>query len=175
MTTLHIIPIEEQLLTISYSFNATRFGKVLIASTSKGVCYIAFADGDEKEAFAELEKQFPNAVYGIIRDEFQQNALHIFEEQDTQPVTLHVKGTPFQLAVWKKLLEIPAGNVLSYAALAGDVKFARAVGTAVAANPVAYLIPCHRVVKSNGETGNYHWGSDRKAAIIHWEATNKNN
>lgn len=161
MKTINIIPIEELPLNISYSFNNTRFGKVLIASTEKGICYMAFAD-DESTAFAELQLHFPDAMFMNI-------------QQDDIPdgsMTLHVKGTPYQLAIWKKLLAIPEGTVVSYAQLAGDVKYARAAGTAVAANPVAYLIPCHRVIKANGETGNYHWGPERKAAILHWERKN---
>ncbi|GAA3933012.1 methylated-DNA--[protein]-cysteine S-methyltransferase [Chitinophaga oryziterrae] len=168
MKTISIIPVEEDNLTISYSFANTRFGKVLIAATETGICYMAFADETENEAFALLHNQFPDAVYGNIKDDLQQAALRILEGESAD-ITLHVKCTPFQLAIWKKLINLPAGKVLSYTALAGDVKLARAVGTAVAANPVAYLIPCHRVIKSNGEVGNYHWGSDRKAAMIKWE------
>jgi AraC family transcriptional regulator of adaptative response/methylated-DNA-[protein]-cysteine methyltransferase len=168
MKTISIIPIEEENLTISYSFANTRFGKVLIAATATGICYMAFADETENEALALLHNMFPDAVYGNMKDDFQQDALRIFEGEPVS-ITLHVKCTPFQLAIWKKLINLPEGKVLSYAELAGDVKLARAVGTAVAANPVAYLIPCHRVIKSNGEVGNYHWGSERKAALIKWE------
>jgi AraC family transcriptional regulator of adaptative response/methylated-DNA-[protein]-cysteine methyltransferase len=170
MKTISILPIEEENLTISYSFAATRFGKVLIAATTTGVCYLAFADEDEKTALATLQSMFPDAIYGNVKDDLQQEALHAFEDESVS-FTLHVKCTPFQLNIWKKLIAVPAGEVLSYAQLAGSTKLARAVGTAVAANPVAYLIPCHRIIKSNGEVGNYHWGSERKAAIIKWEIT----
>lgn len=163
MKTINIIPIVAQPTAISYSFNNTRFGRVLIASTEKGICYIAFAD-DESAALVELQQHFPDVILGSMQQE------NVFDESVS--LTLHLKGTPYQLAIWKKLLEIPEGTVVSYTELAGDVRYARAAGTAVAANPVAFLIPCHRVVKANGEIGNYHWGAERKAAIIQWERKN---
>jgi AraC family transcriptional regulator of adaptative response/methylated-DNA-[protein]-cysteine methyltransferase len=168
MKTFSIIPIEEENLTISYSFANTRFGRVLIAATATGICYMAFADETENEALALLQSMFPDAVCGNIKNDLLQDALRVFEGESAA-LTLHVKCTPFQLAIWKKLISLPAGKGLSYAELAGNVKLARAVGTAVAANPVAWLIPCHRIIKSNGEVGNYHWGSERKAAMIEWE------
>lgn len=162
-------------LHISYSFADTSFGKIIIASTGKGICYMAFIDDDEESAFHVLQRQFPKADYHETIDSIQQNALSIFtyKWKDLQEIKLHLKGTPFQLKVWEALLKIPEGGLTTYAQLAatsGAVNAARAVGTSVGSNPVAFLIPCHRVIKSTGKIGEYHWGSTRKAAIIGWEA-----
>ena len=105
----------------------------------------------------------------------QQNALQFFsgDWRDLQKIKLHLKGTPFQLKVWQSLLKIPVGNISTYASIAENIlspKAARAVGTAIGANPVAFLIPCHRVIKSSGIIGEYHWGSNRKVAMLGWEA-----
>lgn len=165
-------------LNINFSFAESPFGKLIVASTTKGICYMAFAD-NEHQAFVDLQMQFPNAKYKQMVDMIQQNALYIFTQDwsKLKQIKLHLKGTPFQLKVWETLLKVPMGNLTSYATLAGDIdkeKASRAVGSAVGANPVAFLIPCHRVIKSTGEFGQYHWGSNRKAAIIGWEAAQLN-
>lgn len=162
-------------LNINYSFAQSPFGTVLIASTSKGICHMAFADEGNDVAFTDLKSKFPNARYRQFTDDIQQNALFIFTQDwsKLQHVKLHLKGTPFQLKVWEALLKVPAGGLTTYSRLAGLVESPqahRAVGTAVGQNPVAYLIPCHRVIRSTGETGDYHWGSSRKSAILGWEA-----
>ena len=105
----------------------------------------------------------------------QQEALKMFREDwsDLSRIKLHLKGTPFQIKVWNALLQIPSGALKSYAHIAGEIgdpNASRAVGTAIGSNPVAYLIPCHRVITSSGQPGGYHWGIDRKSAIIGWEA-----
>jgi AraC family transcriptional regulator of adaptative response/methylated-DNA-[protein]-cysteine methyltransferase len=92
---------------------------------------------------------------------------------DLDKIKLHLKGTPFQIKVWNALLQIPVGSLKSYLEIAneiGDPKASRAVGTAIGNNPIAYIIPCHRVITSSGNLGGYHWGIDRKSAIIGWEA-----
>lgn len=161
-------------LSINYSFELTPFGEIIIASTSKGVCHMAFV-GDHTEAFTELQAQFPNADINLATDGIQQNALKIFGEDWSrlEEIKLHLKGTPFQLKVWETLLKIPAGKLSTYGSLAAGLQqpnASRAVGSAVGANPVAFLIPCHRVIRSTGEFGEYHWGSARKTAMIGWEA-----
>ncbi len=161
-------------LSINYSYATTPFGNILTASTEKGICYMAFAD-DEALALAELKNLFPNASYRQITDLHQQNALHIFhhDRSQLQEVKLHLKGTPFQIKVWEALLKVPQGDLTTYGRLAEVIRNPgayRAVGTAVAQNPVAYLIPCHRVIQSAGTIGQYHWGSARKTAMIGWEA-----
>ncbi len=161
-------------LTINYSYAETPFGMVLIASTFKGLCHIAFADDDEK-ALYELKSRFPNAHYHQRVDQSQLNALMIFTNDWSQvsKIKLHLKGTDFQLKVWEALLKIPQGKLATYGSVAKTIdkpKAARAVGTAIGSNPIAFLIPCHRVIQSSGKIGGYMWGSTRKTAIIGWEA-----
>ena len=164
-----------QALHINYSFAETPFGRVMVASTDKGICHLAFVDEGEEEAFGFLIQLFPNAVYERCLDQKQQDALLVFNQDWSKPdeIKLHLKGTSFQLKVWETLLKIPAGGLTTYADLAtksGYEGACRAVGTAIGRNPVAFLIPCHRVIKSTGDIGNYHWGEVRKNVIIGWEA-----
>lgn len=165
-------------LIINYDFTITPFGKLLIASTPKGVCEMAFAD-DETKAFAELQQQFPQARFIQQKDELQQSALYIFKQNWNEPkeVKLHLKGTPFQLKVWETLLKVPKGNFTTYGKIAqaiGNPNASRAVGSAIGNNPIAFLIPCHRVIQSTGNFGQYHWGQVRKSAILGWEAAQVN-
>lgn len=165
-------------LHINYSFAESHFGDIIVASTTKGICYMAFAD-DKQAAFDELRTKFPNATYTQFADRLQQEAMFIFREDWSalSTIKLHLKGTPFQLKVWDALLKIPVGGLSTYAGVAANIQSptaSRAVGSAVADNPVAFLIPCHRVIKSTGETGQYHWGPARKSAIIGWEAAKIN-
>lgn len=162
-------------LKINYSFAESPFGTILVASTTKGICYMAFADGDLDEALAELKRKFPNAHYNQFLDAIQQNALFIFSQDWSKlsNIKLHLKGTQFQLKVWETLLKVPIGGLTTYGNLASELQnpnASRAVGSAVGDNPVAFLIPCHRVIRSTGQTGQYHWGSGRKTAMLGWEA-----
>ncbi|WPV02122.1 methylated-DNA--[protein]-cysteine S-methyltransferase [Mucilaginibacter sp. cycad4] len=163
-------------LNINYSFADSPFGKVIVASTDKGVCHLAFADEGTEPALTQLKTIFPNARYSQLVDMSQQNALFVFSQDWSKldEIKLHLKGTDFQIKVWEALLSVPAGGLTTYADLAkkaGHVGASRAVGTAIGNNPVAFLIPCHRVIKSTGELGQYHWGAIRKNAIIGWEAS----
>ena len=165
-------------LNINYSFADTPFGKIIAASTDKGVCHMAFVDEGERRAFDHLRSIFPNAKYVLSPDTKQQHALSVFDRDwnRLEEIKLHLKGTEFQLKVWETLLKIPAGGLATYADLATKSGYngaCRAVGTAVGKKPVAVLIPCHRVIKATGEPGNYHWGEMRKNAIIAWEAAHK--
>lgn len=165
-------------LNINYSFADTPFGKIIAASTDKGVCHMAFVDEGERRAFDHLRSIFPNAKYVLSPDTKQQHALSVFDRDwnRLEEIKLHLKGTEFQLKVWETLLKIPAGGLATYADLATKSGYngaCRAVGTAVGKNPVAFLIPCHRVIKATGEPGNYHWGEMRKNVIIGWEAAHK--
>jgi AraC family transcriptional regulator, regulatory protein of adaptative response / methylated-DNA-[protein]-cysteine methyltransferase len=165
-------------LQINYSFAETPFGNIIVASTIKGICHLAFAE-NEKDALQQLELQFPNAQYRQVVDTIQQNALFIFTQdwKDLSKIKLHLKGTPFQIKVWEALLKIPMGDVSTYSGIANTINnpnASRAVGTAIGDNPVAFLIPCHRVIRSTGDFGQYHWGSVRKTAMIGWEAAKIN-
>jgi len=161
-------------LSINYSFAETPFGNILVASTHKGICHIAFAD-DEQQALAALQKRLPNAWLRQMVDLAQQNVLYIFTHDWSKldQVKLHLKGTEFQLKVWETLLKIPIGRVATYGNVAKQIQrpnACRAVGSAIGDNPVAFLIPCHRIIQSTGVFGNYHWGSTRKTAMLGWEA-----
>ncbi len=183
-------------LEINYSFAESPFGNILVASTSKGICYMAFVDEPagnavkveivngriseaspdrEVAALADLRTHFPNARLRQMTDLIQQNALNIFTRDwsQLQQIRLHLKGTEFQLKVWEALLKIPMGGLSTYKSIAGQLgnpNASRAVGSAVGDNPVAFIIPCHRVIQSEGSFGQYHWGTTRKTAIIGWEA-----
>lgn len=162
-------------LQINYSFAETPFGDILIASTAKGICHISFAK-KQKEELEILRNRFPNASFIQKTDMMQQNALQVFKNDwtDLSKIKLHLKATPFQIKVWEALLKIPFASVSTYASIAQEInspKASRAVGTAIGSNPVAFLIPCHRVIRSTGIIGDYHWGSARKTAIIGWEAS----
>ena len=161
-------------LIINYSYHATSFGNLLVASTIKGICYMAFAD-DETLAFQELRSQFPKAKFNEYYDQIQKSSLNIFNQNwnKTDEIKLHLKGTPFQLKVWETLLKIPKGNFTTYGTIAkqiGNPNASRAVGSAIGDNPIAFLIPCHRVIQSTGNFGQYHWGNTRKIALLGWEA-----
>jgi AraC family transcriptional regulator, regulatory protein of adaptative response / methylated-DNA-[protein]-cysteine methyltransferase len=162
-------------LHIYYSYAETIFGDILIASTEKGICHISFSKEGLDPAGGDIRKRFPAASLEQKTDLHQQQALRMFRDDwsDLDRIKLHLKGTPFQIKVWTALLQIPAGSLKSYLAIAhkiGDPNASRAVGTAIGSNPVAYLIPCHRVITSSRTLGGYHWGIDRKSAIIGWEA-----
>lgn len=161
-------------LSINYCFSESPFGRVIVASTAKGICYMAFED-DQHMALGNLMQKFPNASFFEKQDELQKNALSIFNEDWTSlnSIKLHLKGTDFQLKVWESLLTIPKGKLSTYGNLArkiGHPGASRAVGTAIGSNPVAFLIPCHRVIQSSGHMGGYRWGSDRKQLIVGWES-----
>lgn len=164
-------------LAINYSFAETPFGEIIVASTGKGICCMEFTD-DHAASLDALVEKFPNAKFTQIVDELQQNALFIFTQDwnRLKEIKLHLKGTDFQIKVWNALLKIPAGSLVTYADVAARInnpKACRAVGTAIGENPVAFLIPCHRVIRSSGEFGNYHWGEVRKTAMIGWEAARR--
>ena len=161
-------------LRINYSFAESPFGNILVASTPKGICHLAFAD-DEAKALKVLQNMFPKATYRQMVDMTQQNVLYIFTHDWSQlsQIKLHLKGTAFQLKVWEALLKIPMGRLATYGGIASQIQHpnaSRAVGAAIGDNPVAFLIPCHRVIQSSGVIGQYHWGAVRKTAMIGWEA-----
>lgn len=161
-------------LTINYSFANSPFGAMMIASTAKGICYMVFEE-DKQQALEDLKQRFPKAQYHQAQDPLQHNALDIFrrDKQELEPIKLHLNATPFQLKVWQALLKIPMGTLSTYGSIATHIdqpSASRAVGTAIGRNPIAFLIPCHRVIQSSGQTGGYMWGSTRKSAMIGWEA-----
>lgn len=166
-------------LRINYSWESSPFGNILVGSTAKGLCYMAFVE-EQEMGMQNMVNKFPQATFENREDMFQQNALSIFRGDWSQMdrIKLHLKGTPFQLKVWEALLKIPMGRLSTYGSIAkavGSPTASRAVGTAIGSNPVAFLIPCHRVIQSNGTLGGYMWGINRKTAMIGWEASQQDN
>ncbi|ANW95160.1 cysteine methyltransferase [Wenyingzhuangia fucanilytica] len=163
-----------QNLTIYYHDYPSVFGTILIANTHKGISHISFIDDLEKD-IQLLKHRLPNAIYKNENHPLQNQAVNLFKHPLTSktPLQLHIKGTDFQLKVWEALLKIPLGKLSTYGNIANQIekpKASRAVGTAIGNNPIAFLIPCHRVIQSTGVFGNYMWGTARKTSIIGWEA-----
>ncbi len=161
-------------LTLSYGIHPTRFGPCLIATTPRGICHLSFSGARLPHAPATLLE------YGWKKAKFEKNQgttgkviAQIFGGAQKAPLPLFLRGTNFQLKVWEALLRIPAGRVVSYEDLAGSMgrpEAARAASSAVGDNPVAYLIPCHRVIHKSGVMDGYRWGSERKKAMLIWES-----
>jgi AraC family transcriptional regulator, regulatory protein of adaptative response / methylated-DNA-[protein]-cysteine methyltransferase len=162
-------------LSIRYGVHDSPFGPALIAVTARGICALHFI-GEVDDGSARLRKDWPEA--GLRQDKAGTGAVaeRLFRPLSSaagRPLALLVKGSNFQVKVWRALLEVPFGAVTSYrriAARVGAPGSSRAVGGAVGANPIAWLIPCHRVIRETGLLGCYHWGLDRKAAMLGWEA-----
>ncbi|WP_210515134.1 methylated-DNA--[protein]-cysteine S-methyltransferase [Hymenobacter terricola] len=161
-------------LALQYSFGNSPFGRYLVASTAKGVCKLVFVN-DEAAAVAALHQEWPNARIMATENAFHLQVGRFFARDfpPTERLHLHLKGTLFQLKIWESLLHVPEGELRTYSQLAeaaGNGAAVRAAGTAIGANPVGYLIPCHRVIRQTGELGQYRWGATRKAALVGWEA-----
>lgn len=161
-------------LKINYSYADSPFGELLVGSTGKGICHMAFVN-ERSAGLRDLQDRFPNAGFRDRSDGYQENALGIFslDWSRLDEVKLHLRGTEFQLKVWEALLTVPRGGLTTYGDIAEQINkptASRAVGSAVGSNPVAYLIPCHRVIQSTGAIGGYMWGPVRKTAMIGWEA-----
>ena len=161
-------------LVINYSIKESPFGNYLVASTKSGICKLIFLE-EEEDGLAELKEEWQNAKFVNAEDEHQKRVERFFNNalKRNEKISLHLKGTKFQLKVWEALLKIDEGKIVSYSKVAqniGKSKSVRAVANAIADNPVGYLIPCHRVIRSDGTIGGYHWGSLRKSSMIAWEA-----
>jgi AraC family transcriptional regulator, regulatory protein of adaptative response / methylated-DNA-[protein]-cysteine methyltransferase len=163
-------------LKIVYGFHETPFGRCLLATTPRGICSLVFvAEGQEEQALAELKQGWPNSEFGEEPDQTQPLVNRIFTPSaDEAPLNLVLKGTNFQVKVWEALLRVPPGAMVSYhdiAAYIGQPSASRAVAQAIGQNPIAYIIPCHRVIRKMGIINDYRWGASRKKAILGWEAS----
>ena len=164
-------------LTIIAGVAVSPFGTCLIGETARGICHLAFFDDTQRAtALAAMHSAWPLAT--VVWDDGHAAflAAKVFTVRPVAataaPWKLLVRGTPFQLCVWRALLRVPAGTRVSYGQLAaatGKPTACRATGAALAANPIAFLIPCHRVIHASGKAGNYRWGTARKLAILTWE------
>jgi AraC family transcriptional regulator of adaptative response/methylated-DNA-[protein]-cysteine methyltransferase len=163
-------------LTITYGWADSPFGDCLVLTTPRGICGLAFAEpGARKACFDDMTARWPHARFVEDAAAVRKLAPSIFAAdgpaRDRLRLVLH--GTPWQIKVWEALLRIPPGALVSYEDIAhaiGRAGASRAVGTAVGANPISYLIPCHRVIRKSGAISHYHWGRPRKVALIGWEA-----
>ena len=164
-------------IEISYGIHPSPFGDCMLAVTSRGICSLSFAIGDDiSEAIDDLKYRWPGARIiekPRVTKEYFESVFPRDRNGNDRHITLFVKGTNFQLKVWEALLRIPQGHVTTYGDIASRIGMpsaTRAVGTAVGANPISYIIPCHRVLTSLGMFGNYRWGPPRKKAILAWES-----
>jgi AraC family transcriptional regulator of adaptative response/methylated-DNA-[protein]-cysteine methyltransferase len=164
-------------LTIRYGFHLSPFGVALIMVTDRGLAGLAFNDaGNERAAFADMSSRWPNATYVEDMAATAPYAARIFDPakwRGEQPLRVVMIGTDFQLRVWEALLRIPMGHARSYSSIASQIgapAASRAVGAAVGANPLSFVVPCHRAVGKSGALTGYHWGLTRKRAILGWEA-----
>ena len=168
-------------LQIHYGFHSTPFGECFIAVTERGICAMAFVDEQTKEQQLILlgkKRHFASIEPNQMITENYVNRIFAPHLSSLDRLPLLVQGTNFQLKVWEALLTIPQGAVTTYQQIAnsiGNPKAVRAVGTAVGDNPIAFLIPCHRVIRKEGILGEYRWGSLRKKALIGWEAAKSDN
>jgi AraC family transcriptional regulator of adaptative response/methylated-DNA-[protein]-cysteine methyltransferase len=156
-------------ITIRYGLHASPFGKCLVAMTERGICHLGFVQSSEGEAIDSLVEEWRNAR--MVEDPRSTAPLvsAIFDAAPGTPLHVHLRGTNFQLKVWEALLQVPAGSVTTYEGLAqriGQPNASRAVGSAVGHNPIAVLIPCHRVIRKVGDFGNYRYGALRKKALL---------
>ena len=162
-------------LEIVYGFHPSPFGLALLMITARGVCGLGFADDEDArdEALADMTSRWPAATFKEDPTRTAKAAAQIFgPDKSTDPLRIALIGSEFEMKVWETLLRIPAGRALTYSDVASEIGkpgAMRAVGSAVGRNPVAFVVPCHRVLAKAGKLGGYHWGITRKQAIIGWE------
>jgi AraC family transcriptional regulator of adaptative response/methylated-DNA-[protein]-cysteine methyltransferase len=168
-------------LRVSHGFTRSPFGEALIAETKRGICHLSFTDGEGRDhAIQSLRAEWPAAKFERADGRARELAETIFA-RDGSPssqrrLRAFVRGTPFQLRVWRALLRVPSGSLTTYGRLSSVIAqsgAARAVGSAVGANPIAFIIPCHRVIRETGVLGNYRWDPIRKRAMIGWEMSRR--
>lgn len=164
-------------LTIRYGFHPSPFGLALIMTTERGICGLAFANEDSKEAaLADMTRRWPDAAYRRDDAAVSGEAARVFDParwSAERPLRIVLIGTDFQVKVWQSLLSVPMGKATTYGTIArriGSPKASRAVGAAVGANPISFVVPCHRAVGATGALTGYHWGLTRKRAMLGWEA-----
>lgn len=164
-------------LTIRYGFHLSPFGVALVMVTDRGLCGLSFNDaGEERAAFADMSGRWPNATYVEDMAATAPYAARIFDPglwRSEEPLRVVMIGTDFQVRVWEALLKIPMGKARTYSSIASGIgapKASRAVGAAIGANPISFVVPCHRALGKSGALTGYHWGLTRKRAILGWEA-----
>jgi len=158
---------------IQFGVVSTPFGEAVVGWTERGICFLQFSENQHQVAINELYRQWPNANIVLNNEAAERLGIQIFSSPlERGNIHLVLKGTNFQVKVWEALIHTHSSQVLSYSQVSqivGSPKASRAVGTALSKNTIGYLIPCHRVIKGDGQLGNYRWGGDRKTAMIAWE------
>lgn len=157
---------------LRYGFAPTPFGRALFVIAPRGLCGLAFADGDDAATLADMRRRWPAADWRPDEGAASGFATRLFGATAGEPVPLVLMGPPFQVQVWRALLRTPPGATATYgevAAAVGQPRAARAVGAAIGANPISWLIPCHRFLGRDGRLTGYHWGLPRKAAMLSYE------
>jgi AraC family transcriptional regulator, regulatory protein of adaptative response / methylated-DNA-[protein]-cysteine methyltransferase len=166
-------------LVIEIGMSETPFGPWLVGRSVRGLCHVSFVEKKLSDSAMQkrIQQSWPHAIFrreDVIASELAARVFAATPGLQRPALRAHVRGTQFQLRVWRALLHVPPGSLITYGCLArlsGAARAARAVGTAVGDNPLAYLIPCHRVIRSTGIVGQYRWGTHRKRMLIGWEAT----
>ncbi len=157
---------------IVYGFSDSPFGHIIVARTWEGICDLQFLDYNRLETIHQLAKRWGVYTPTTQNDTMAQTVERVIFEGYDHPLKLDIKGTDFQLRVWDEVQKVPFGHTATYLDIAkgiGEPKAVRAVATAIAQNPIAMLIPCHRIIHSDGTTGEYHWGKELKQQLIDWE------
>lgn len=159
-------------LSVKYYFYSTSFGDILVANTPKGICYLGLVEGIPEDVLTDFRKRFKYTKPIESKTILQKQVLDFLENKKDIPLQFHLKGTPYQIEIWRKLIRIPYGKVISYATLGGSPQNSRAAGAANGRNPIFWIIPCHRAVKTNGGFDRYFWGKNIKKQLLAWEFTN---
>ena len=173
MNQIKIIQIEKdelKSLKINFSIYDTTYGQALIASTIQGICYIGF--GQREQMLQSVQRVYPLAELYEKTDGWHSKALDYIENRNMENLVLHIYGTEFQIEVWKSLMRVPFGELTTYKAIAAEIenpKAIRAVGSAIGRNPVSCIIPCHRIIRTDGGLGGYYWGIDVKKKMLEGE------
>lgn len=164
-------------LRLRYGYHPSPFGTALLMITGRGLAGLAFCDaGDERAAFEDMASRWPNATFAEDKEATAAYAARIFDParwSEDQPLRVVLIGTDFQVRVWEALLKIPMNKARTYSSIAAEIgnpAASRAVGAAIGANPVSFVVPCHRALGKSGALTGYHWGLTRKRAILGWEA-----
>ena len=165
--------IESKNLTIQYSFQESHFGQCIVASAPKGICNILFCDNQKDGTTDLISRWNSDTIFVQKGNNYHTQIVDFQNNKELGVIKLHLKGNDFEHRVWQELLNIGLGRITNYGSIAmsiGQPKMSRMVGKAISNNPIAYLIPCHRVVQSTGAISGYRWGINHKKAILDWEA-----
>ena len=161
---------------VEYGFADSPFGEIIVARTWDGICDLQFLGFNRMEVIHELAQRWGTYTPTTQSDEMANTVQRVLFEGYDHPLNLDLRGTEFQLKVWKAIMQVPFGETISYQQLAANIgqpEAVRAVATAVGQNPMAVIIPCHRIIHKDGTIGEYHWGRELKEKLLEWEKARK--